>query len=275
MLQTQQNILDIFSYYDRSLIDDTFYDLIKKQSIIRSSNVRLVVSGNSYEMYHYEKPYGFDYPPQPRADCVRNLDTETPRRADNLFAVRQKIRRLINANINSYGQIAKFITYTFRENETELSRANAKFREFHKRLEYKIGKLKYLAVVEFQKRGAVHYHVLYFNIPFTPNLKTLVETTWGHGFVRVVAVKKVRNLGAYVCKYLQKEIMDTRLRGQKCYFTSKGLNRPIEFKISENIAKFLSGCILQEESRKSYDSQSYGNIIYQQGLIKINTQLCN
>ena len=67
------------------------------------------------------------------------------------------------------------------------------------RLNYKLNqKIKYLAVIEFQERGAVHYHVL-SDIPYIPQKE--LQDIWGHGFVYINAVKHVDNIGAYIVKY--------------------------------------------------------------------------
>jgi len=190
------------------------------------------------------------------------------RRSDNLTVARQKIRRIINANKNQYDQKTKFITYTFKENITSLEEANKKWRKYCKKIQYRYGKIKYLSVVEFQKRGAIHYHVLYFNLPYIKEIKPTLSKLWKHGFINIKTLKEVRNVGAYVCKYLQKEIMDKRLLREKAYFCSKGLIKFEEYKHSEDIAEKLASGIIEKEVQKEYESMAYGRIIYQQGIIR-------
>ncbi|WP_452176556.1 rolling circle replication-associated protein, partial [Kordiimonas lipolytica] len=64
----------------------------------------------------------------------------------------------------------------------DVKESNYNFKKFIQRLNYKMDlKLKYSCVVEFQKRGAVHYHLLAYNLPFIENSK--LAEIWGHGFV--------------------------------------------------------------------------------------------
>jgi len=63
------------------------------------------------------------------------------------------------ALVNS-DQWISFITLTFKENLTDLTIANKKFNEAMKRIRRKFPDFKYLGVPEFQKRGAVHYHLM-------------------------------------------------------------------------------------------------------------------
>ncbi len=134
----------------------------------------------------------------------------------NLMRARREIRNYINSNDGYYPPYkSTFLTLTFRENLTDIKKANNHFKKFILRLNYKTGhKIKYITVIEFQKRGAVHYHTIFFNLPFRTDLQTI----WGQGYIKIKALEKVDNVGAYICKYLQKEHYDDRLQGKKKYF---------------------------------------------------------
>lgn len=92
-----------------------------------------------------------------------------------LYRARNEVRRLINANVNRYSDEMNnllkpvFLTLTFAENIKDLTAANREFRKFMKRLGHFVAKdqahVQYVAVPEFQKRGAVHYHLVIFNLP--------------------------------------------------------------------------------------------------------------
>lgn len=234
---------------------------------IKKSLSRLVISGNHFELYNYQNPYIYNLPPREKKSSLHSEGVQLERREDNLLTTQKKIRRIINANTNQYGQRTKFITFTFRENETNLKKANEEWQLFCKKMRYRYGKLKYIAVVEFQKRGAIHYHVLYFNLPYIKDIKTKLGKTWGKGFINIKTLSEVRNVGAYVCKYLRKDIMDQRLVGEKVYFTSRGIFKPIEFKNEDTIAKTLRSVSIHTDVQKSYTSLVYGKIIYSQGII--------
>jgi len=248
-----------------NVVIPTDYEKLDKK-LIKKSHTRCVVSGDFYELYKYENPYFYNKSPS-NGKPVDRGNADEQRRDDNLFACRQRVRRLINSNINQYNERTKFITYTFKENVTDLSRANTIWRHYCKRLQRKLSdrKIKYLLVVEFQKRGAVHYHVLYFNFPYLANAGEKLEKLWGQGSVNVKAISSVKNVGAYVCKYLQKGTLDKRLVGEKAFFTSRNLLQPLELKSESSIAKFLQGCIVTTEVERSYSSTLYGKINYIQG----------
>ena len=109
--------------------------------------------------------------------------------------------------------------------------ANKKFTLFLKRLNYTIfatkkSIIKYLAVVEFQKRGAVHYHVLLFNLPYIPKYIDLFNETWGQGYLWIEKIDNERYAANYITKYMTKED-NNRLWGEKSYFCSRNLFRPV------------------------------------------------
>lgn len=53
---------------------------------------------------------------------------------------------------------------------------------------------------------------------------------WGHGFVKINAIDKVDNLGAYITKYMTKDKADDRLKTEKGYLCSRNLQRPKIYK---------------------------------------------
>lgn len=133
-------------------------------------------------------------------------------RSDNLNSLRKtfkKLRYLINNNfVGSRREL--FITLTYAENVTDTKRIYKDFSLFIKRVRYKYGSLSYLAVIEPQERGAWHFHVLLKNDEekdlFIPNAD--VRELWGHGFVKVVRLTDIDNIGAYLCAYLTDIIVD-------------------------------------------------------------------
>jgi hypothetical protein len=154
----------------------------------------------------------------------------------------------------SEGQIMQpqFLTYTFQENVIDVAVANPIFTNYIKRLNYHtydsgLSSLKYVVVPEFQKRGAVHYHAVFFNLPMI-NSKREFETgeaasLWGQGFIKKKNITEIPNVGLYMTKYMTKDAADRRLVGKKKYFSSRGLIKPVvvthEYLI-EGIMDYLS-----------------------------------
>jgi len=146
------------------------------------------------------------------------------RRDDSVSRSRQKIYDIVDSNIREFSYMPVFATFTFKENVTNIRTANGYFRNFIRRLSNQYDhKLAYLTVVEFQKRGAIHYHTIFFNLPFIHMLK--FEKIWSYGTTNINGIRKVKDVASYVCKYLTKETLDNRLVGEKVYFTSRGLKR--------------------------------------------------
>lgn len=174
------------------------------------------------------------------------------------------IRDLVNSNAYAWSDEKhrtirpKFLTLTFKDNVTDLDYANREFKKFIQRLNRHIKKdwtsfdgVQYVAVVEFQKRGAVHYHLLLFNMPYIE--WSLLLDKWGLGGAYIEGFKdkqgntvdmsydsekecfvanntEVHNIGAYITKtmeYMSKSLDDERLKGRKCYFTSRGLKKSL------------------------------------------------
>ena len=167
---------------------------------------KYVITGHILEVYEYDYYIhgkgGFSGTAKGDADienALKNYANTNQRRRD-------KIRRLACMNFNN--TYDKFLTLTFAENMTNIEDTNYLFKKFIKKLKYNYNllNLKYLAVIEFQQRGAVHYHVL-LNIPYIPHME--LQELWGHGFVFINAISHVDNLGAYVLKYMTKDNKDT------------------------------------------------------------------
>jgi len=234
------------------------------------SSKRLIVSGDMLELYQYEHPYSFNLSPlRMSGGSIQENEKSKERRADNLGFVRNQIRRLIESNYRAYGFEPVFLTLTFKENITDVDIANSYFHDFIKRLDYRFGKhFRYLAIVEFQKRGAVHYHCIFFNmgtdIEQRERSERIIAGIWGLGFVDIERVRHAKVVSAYVCKYLNKALHDVRLRGRKAYFTSRALFRPVEIRRESRIDAILSRCILETRSVDTYQSLSRGVVKYHQ-----------
>lgn len=185
---------------------------------------KYIITGHIVEVYEY-KYYisgkgGFTGVKKGEGDIeskLKNYSNTNQRRRD-------MIRRLACCNFNN--KYDKFLTLTFSENKTDIQECNLLFKAFIRKLKNKYNNnLKYLAVIEFQKRGAVHYHVL-LTIPYVPQNE--LQELWGNGFVFINAIEHVDNIGAYILKYITKDNKDKRLMGQKAYLTSRNLIKPSE-----------------------------------------------
>ena len=233
-----------------------------------SYNKKVVISGNQIEVYEYEKEVIYGYKDsrkelKGRKAVASEEDKEINR--DKVFKrARTELRRLINSNAE---EDSKFLTLTFKENVLDLDYANNEFKKFIKRLNYNFKiKVKYSCVVEFQKRGAIHYHVILYNFTGKVDLVKLSDI-WGHGFIKLNKIKGIDNVGAYICKYMTKS-EDKRLEGRKMYFNSRNLNKPKEIKEPGLVSAVESSLQNQAPKYENSFSNDYNNIIYKQYIIK-------
>lgn len=235
---------------------------------------KCVISGDVIEVYEYEKGYLVESDainPQGRGSEASEEDKAINRDKVSSRA-RKTVRRLINANIGQYGDdcSAKFLTLTFADNITDPKTANYEFTKFIKRMNYEIfgtknANLRYVAVIEFTKRGRVHYHVVLFNIPYIKAQE--LSDIWSNGFVKINKINHVDNVGAYVCKYMTKD--NDKLVSNKSYFASRNLFKPDEItdkKRVENLLNSLPSGLITFES--SFNNDYVGSIRYRQYNIK-------
>ena len=201
---------------------DTYYI---PQRELKDYNLRVVRSGNTIEIYEYKNKVFYNFQGYEREYRREKPMDWSGKSETSLTRSRQQIRRLIWANIGKY---SKFLTLTYAENMQDLQTFYHDWKMFLQSMKRKGYTLKYLYVLEYQERGAIHAHVVIFNEEYIPI--EAIENSWGKGFVKINAIKEIRNLGAYVCKYLTKESMAEY--NSKSYHASKGLNRPIERRIT-------------------------------------------
>lgn len=179
-------------------------------------------------------------------------ESETKRiRYDSLGRTRRLVIEYVSQNCDKF---KSFVTLTFAENITDLDEANKIFQVYinsiRKYLSRQKRKFYYLAIPEFQSRGAIHYHMLCSEecgshvipyrkkkIIYSRNKKEYKEmnyydlTYWNDGFSEAedLTDKKVFNdqfnLAIYMCGYLFKD-MDGRLFNRTRILKSRNLEKP-------------------------------------------------
>lgn len=238
---------------------------------------KIIQSGSIVEVYEYSKGYvkGYDLKGLGGRKSGERSDAYEDNRKQHLKRAKANLRRIINANVGQYGEefTAKFLTLTFKENITDLSYTNREFTKFIKRLNYKvfntkISNLKYTAVVEFQKRGAIHYHVILYNIPYIKADE--ISQIWGNGFIKINKIDNITNVGAYLAEYLGGDEDEKRLEGRRSYFSSRGLFKPVEI-TDRKIVETVGAALPLEKMTYSatYENEYLGEISYKQYNLKI------
>jgi len=103
------------------------------------------------------------------------------------------------------------------------------------------------------------------NLPFI-NISEFAEL-WGHGFIKINRISHVDNLGAYVCKYLQKDMTEKRLFNRKKFFCSKNLQKTIEIyddKQVSDIIDFYNLSSISPVYKCQFDNIWIGSVTYNQ-----------
>lgn len=251
--------------------------------------VKVYKSGNTIEIVEYGKPVLFtkaemDKSPPKGRSLEASEGDKLVNRYQTMRRARTLLRRLVQANNGQWydnkGSPYKsvFMTLTFAENIKDFETANHEFKLFIKRLGNAVfdrlhrNNLQYVVVPEFQKRGAIHYHLIIFNMPYIKASK--IEALWRNGFIKLKAIDHVTNVGAYICKYMGKDLEDERLTGKKCYFTSRGLKKPIQCNLDtrneedrkklESVIQTAQAHAKEKPYQVTYDSDYYELIMYTQ-----------
>lgn len=181
---------------------------------------------------------------------------------------KKEVRRIVNSNVGQYGDdfTSKFVTLTFAEHITDLAAANYEFKKFIKRLNYQIFKtktsnVKYTAVPEFTKKGRVHYHVIFYNLPYVKS--DILSDIWGNGFIKINKIDNCDNVGAYVSKYMTKD--NDEIVGKKCYFNSRGLFKSTEIIDKKEVESLRNSLPLEKVTyTTTFDNDYLGTITYLQ-----------
>lgn len=218
-------------------------------------NIKLVDCGDYVQVYCYEKkkkkkkndsddlnlvnPSLLDEEKQTNEVKKENTNVIETR---NIIRSKLQCQRLAKANAEEW---ETFITLTFAENEQNIESANRKFRYFVDKIRRVKKDFKYLCIPEFQKRGAIHYHLLtnistnddklIYSQSDNPKYKHIKY--WNLGFDNIEVIKgDIKKIVGYISKYMTKEI-DNRLFGHRRYFYSNNLDKPLENYIDTDIVR--------------------------------------
>lgn len=156
---------------------------MKKRKDYYSYNQRLTACGKVLELTQYEivvrKNRSFHYDKAGRRNSANTSEeTKAANRKKTAQRARKEVRDMANAN----PQLNKFLTLTFAENLTNIKKSHYELEKFIKRLQTYIRKhidknykLGYISVIEFQERGAIHFHIL-CDLPFIDT--GIIEKIW-------------------------------------------------------------------------------------------------
>jgi len=228
-------------------------------------------SGTLLEKYEYEKNLPIRRKSSKTAATgVRNRKMDR-RTADSLRRAQRGFRRLVRANLVGDAPPA-FLTLTMLQ-VLPLEASCVAFTAFIARLRREHGTdFRYIAVPEFQKRGAVHFHVLLWGLNEYAKQESdtrYFARLWLRGFCDCLITDGSPRLAGYFAKYMSKSLSDTRLSGKKAYLSGRNTLRPVSISAS-TLANFKLEVIAQEvihtgelTFEKTFDSIWLGRCHYQ------------
>lgn len=146
--------------------------------------------GNEYEIIIDDCPMIEEYKEE-----VKQYNKEYYRRKQKI-----QLRRDI---VENFDNKAYFSTMTFAENITEIQEGHKYINKFITNLRQKDKQLKYICIPEYTKAGRVHYHSI---IQSEVYKKKELDSKWLYGQAMVKNIREVDNLGAYITKYITKDI---------------------------------------------------------------------
>lgn len=236
-------------------------------------NYKVVVCGDYVQVYFYNKTR--------LKDSIKDLDVNALKKNDfesdfqdneiktkNIIRTKLNCQRLAKTNSHLW---TSFITLTYAENMTNLKQAKLDLNYFIKNIKKSKKDFSYIAIPEFQKRGAIHFHLLtnlsiqddYIIIKQKGNEKYYNVKYWNKGFTSFEPVKgDIKKIVGYISKYMTKDI-DNRLFGIKKYTTSQDLIKPkeeyIDTENEEHLKYFLDllkdkECIYNNVYKDNFDN---------------------
>ncbi len=248
-------------------------NFVSKATECFAYNTKIIETPTTKEVYIYENPiFIHSTARQDSAETSKHktFDEMSARRQYDSLKRKQKhyeqtrweIARIVDCNFDGK---TKFVTLTFRDNIQDIAVTNREFKNFIQRLNYYIYQtktqlLKYIATWEKQKRGAIHYHVIFFDFPYVSKEK--LQKLWSHGFVKInrIDVDSKENRGRYLSKYFSKDL-ELKEHKKKAFFKSQNLKMPKETRLmlTDDILADLQkeNIIFQKKyTRQIYDTKS-------------------
>ncbi len=238
---------------------------------------KLVVFGNNAELYEYEKDLGIHrggrkhatHTPVPSVatdgEALLQEERRLGKRQDSAKRASVAFKRLVLSNLDGT-ENPLLITLTHAENLTDLTSGYKHYTAFIQALRYKFGKtFKYICVPEFQKRGSVHFHALFWGLPvgiFLSERKTrFLAGLWGQGYVFLKETDGHEKLSSYLVKYMAKAFLAPELKNQKAFVASRNCKRPVSIGGIDAISWVLDdylGADAIAYREQTYDTQYLG-----------------
>lgn len=215
---------------------------------------------NQFVAYHTLKVYP-DNTEKLSVKVGYNLDLiEKKQREKNEFTTfsntRRSARRVYDEvkDICDCNSFQWFITLTFTSDEnivydrTNDDLVRSLYQKWRRYVKDNYPDMIYVAVPEYHKKGALHFHLLVGNITadelrlsfamksncMGKEIDIYNVNCWKYGFSTASEIVKPERCSSYVMKYILKADIDTRFFGKKRYYCSHNLVRPEKIKYKFN-----------------------------------------
>lgn len=231
---------------------------------------KLIRSGDILEVYRYEKNLPIRRRIRKQDTYQKRRNKITTRSPDSVRRAKKSFFRIVRSNLIP-DQPPALLTLTMSQNlpyaasSRIFTRFAAKLSRYHKGI-------RYIAVPEFQKRGAVHWHIILWGL--NEKIQTESETRyisriWLRGFVDGLITDGSPKLAGYLAKYMSKAMQDIRLGGKKAYYSSHNILRPMSVSSgNESIQNFYQEHLMPGVdnllTEREFDTEWLGRCHYQQ-----------
>jgi len=204
---------------------------------------RMVQFGGILEIYEYNNDLSLSQRGVRKHACRNGVPLLAPnrtdplspeeikKRQDNAIRSRMVFSRIVETNLFRVGRPI-LASLTYAENFKDIRGAWQDFRAFIVSMRGEFGsQFSYVAVPEFQKRGAVHFHALFWGLPTgtveVERSTRVVAGIWGKGFVDLTHTDGDPKIAGYIAKYMSKAYLDPRLCHLKAFTCSRNIQRPL------------------------------------------------
>jgi len=218
---------------------------------------KIIIYGDHVELTKY-KTIRLSYK-NPSRSFVRK---ENPRTNRSIVRSRENLVRFVETAKYQYrAHIPVFATLTYHRNEQDIPTAYADFKYFIKKLRRKTGiNIQYVAIPEFQERGAIHFHIIFFNLPFIK--PQYFQDIWGNGMTNIQACKNIKTVSKYLLKYFTKDCLtDPRLLGKRVVLSSRGVDRPKTYYNEDILVDLENYCTMNIVDTEKYETFTRYKII--------------
>lgn len=187
---------------------------------------KVLVCGPYVEVNEFDRPVAYGFTPHRVERAVR---LAVQRRADNIERGRKRLVRRAMANMRSHKPL--FITLTYNFVQLDRDAAKSDVARFVRQFRRWLPDMQYLYVLERQKSGSWHVHMLVFNCRFVPVAYLLDWWSFANAApnsVDVVKTNDTKHTAFYMAKYLGKD--RNGAGNERLFSCSLNLLSPKEFR---------------------------------------------